>query len=163
LECQMKSVARKDTEQSGYNAISYTWGDLNQTTQITVNGYLLKVTQNCNTALRQAWGYDQEAWYWIDSVCIDQLHPGEKGHQVSLMGQTYSEAKIVLACVGDQADGSDIIFRFANDNRIALSHFWRQFRAFMRRPYFRRLWVYQEQHLGRHVTFSCGNDTVPAS
>ncbi|KAF3769472.1 hypothetical protein M406DRAFT_242633, partial [Cryphonectria parasitica EP155] len=156
-----------------YNAISYAWGKRSELTKISVDNKTMEVTQNCKDALEQAVRFNRDAWYWIDSVCIDQNNLGEKGHQVTRMHQIYRNAQYVLACVGQHADDSENLFRFIQDNQDALPCFrflkhdnptewplliWRevptnsetpttlhdQLAKFVERPYFYRLWVYQE-------------------
>ncbi|XP_014554014.1 hypothetical protein COCVIDRAFT_106024, partial [Bipolaris victoriae FI3] len=82
-----------------YYAISYAWGDANDTTDITINGSRLEVRRNCEYALQQAFATKACRYVWVDAICIDQTTK-EKNHQVGIMGLIYSGAKHVLACVG---------------------------------------------------------------
>lgn len=112
LQCMICTYYFNDMELPEYHAISYTWGDTNRTkalllrTESKGEDYILKAPQSSEKVLRQAWQYDKGAWYWIDSICINQSNVGEKGAQVSLMGEIYSTAQRVLACVGDHSDES---------------------------------------------------------
>lgn len=97
-----------------YNAISYTWGDGENTsmTDIIVNGQKMQVTENCRYALEQACTHYYRRspyliYFWIDSICIDQNSDMEKQHQVAMMGRIYSQAVRVLACVGRHQDNSE--------------------------------------------------------
>lgn len=99
-----------------FNAISYTWGDTTARAPVLIKyqaaDQVLMVSQNCEVALKQAWLYDKNAWYWIDSICIDQCNPEEKKYQIPLMRQIYGKAQQVLACIGQHADGSQELFEF---------------------------------------------------
>jgi hypothetical protein len=37
---------------------------------------------------------------WVDAVCINQLDPVEKGHQVAQMGRIYENAERVVVWLG---------------------------------------------------------------
>ncbi|KAI8169032.1 HET-domain-containing protein [Colletotrichum sp. SAR 10_70] len=83
----------------GFHAVSYTWGDPEQTTFIHVNGKLLKVRQNCEYALKQARCHGGTRFHWVDAICINQSDHQEKSHQVQMMGRIFKKADLVLACV----------------------------------------------------------------
>jgi hypothetical protein len=38
--------------------------------------------------------------FWIDALCINQVDTTQRNHQVYAMGQTYSEARLVIAWLG---------------------------------------------------------------
>lgn len=86
-------------EAPAYNAISYTWGDLD-TTMILINGHPLKVRQNCYGALVQVRQFDSTIFLWVDAICISQGDVEEKNHQVRRMYDVYRNANRVLACIG---------------------------------------------------------------
>ncbi|CVK94207.1 uncharacterized protein FMAN_03404 [Fusarium mangiferae] len=46
---------------------------------------------------------------WIDSICINQGDNDEKSYQVAMMGDIFTKASKVLACVGPHQDNSQII------------------------------------------------------
>lgn len=117
-----------------YHAISYTWGNPNETTHVVINDKCMVVRRNCEYVLKQAKWYEdgrrkqkgrrwmglngkvakgKEEWgwyYWCDAICIDQGNNAEKGFQVALMGGIYKGAERVLACVGEGAEGSEMVF-----------------------------------------------------
>ncbi|RSM04515.1 hypothetical protein CDV31_010003 [Fusarium ambrosium] len=45
---------------------------------------------------------------WIDQICINQNDNMEKEHQVQLMSKIYSQARLVICWLGDEADASDL-------------------------------------------------------
>ncbi|KAF4470355.1 Heterokaryon incompatibility 6 OR allele [Fusarium albosuccineum] len=105
------------THKLRYYAVSYTWGDPEETQNLVVDGKLMTVTKNCHYALTQIQshypsddsisGDPQPIYLWIDSICIDQTSSKEKGHQVAMMGSIYAKASKVLACIGPHEDGSE--------------------------------------------------------
>ena len=132
-----------------YYAISYTWGDPADTTKITINGRSLVVRRNCEYALQQAFTSNASNYYWVDAICIAQKTQ-EKNHQVGIMGQIYSEAEYVFACVGPHADDSEYLFRMLYKHRPLLESLsMTLFPALYRE----RGWLYpsliQPQHSGK--------------
>lgn len=59
-------------------------GEAGVTSLVMVNGTSVEVRENCRYALWQAQNFGSK-YIWVDSVCIDQHNPTEKGAQVSLM------------------------------------------------------------------------------
>ena len=92
-----------------YYAISYTWGDPDSTANVTINGKQLVVRQNCEYVLQQAFSSRACQYFWIDAVCINQQSVHEKNYQVAMMGQLYSRAAHVFACVGPHSNDSEFI------------------------------------------------------
>ncbi|KAH6960031.1 heterokaryon incompatibility protein-domain-containing protein, partial [Ilyonectria sp. MPI-CAGE-AT-0026] len=163
-----------------YYAISYTWGDPLLRTDILVNGKRMRVRQNCEYVLKQAFWQGGSRYHWVDAICINQDDLEEKAEQVARMATIFSKALRVLACVGKHADGSKSFFRFVRKHaesfsRHAQSHtdqdyigegltWWllffrpwkipslsKRLQVFLQRGYFTRLWVFQELFHARAV------------
>jgi hypothetical protein len=105
VECKISTWPIEDAPP--YYAISYTWGDPADTAGITLNGRPFVVRQNCEYALQQAFMTKASKYYWVDALCIDQTSTQERNHQVGMMGEIYSAAQHVFACVGPHADDSE--------------------------------------------------------
>ncbi|KAK3115188.1 hypothetical protein LTR53_005737 [Teratosphaeriaceae sp. CCFEE 6253] len=103
-----------------YHAISYTWGDSHDRSQIVVNGRCLQVGRNCEYALQQARHHAMSRYLWIDSVCINQADVEEKTSQVRLMGNIFGRASHVLVCVGAHADDSAFVMSVLGDYDLAV-------------------------------------------
>lgn len=58
--------------------------------------------------------------FWIDQICINQADDEEKGFQVQLMKEIYSQATEVIAWLGEDGGHAGNAFRFA---RILLQTF----------------------------------------
>lgn len=84
-----------------YAAVSYVWGNQNDTRRIWVNGLAVDVTVSLKevlTLLREPG--DLSATVWADAVCINQADLKERGDQVVLMNSIYREAKRVHIWLG---------------------------------------------------------------
>lgn len=165
-----------------YHAISYAWGDPESNTIIVIDGKTFRVRTNCEFVLKQAHWHGQSRYYWIDAICIDQENLEEKGKQVTMMGKIYRTADHVLACVGDHADDSlllyqessqisDISKRSRHFSNFLLILCWkhrtptvRRFLSaavyFAKRSYFTRLWILQELMNAKEASFLCGSDSL---
>ncbi|KAK4500386.1 hypothetical protein PRZ48_008575 [Zasmidium cellare] len=148
-----------------YQAISYTWGEIDLT-PVTVNSQTLDVRRNCHYALWQVRLHYSSDYIWIDSICIDQSNLREKGIQVSIMFEIYSRASRVLACVGPHENNSKLFLQL-NEPHVDLArrdmNAYQSFSVadyhFTFRPNFRRLWVVQELFAARkRLEILCGAD-----
>ena len=159
------------TSDKSYSAISYVWGNANETTNIRCNGLAVPITFNLEHALRQFRSPVKTKRLWADALCINQRDNEEKGHQVSHMGEVYSNAKCVLIWLGldtnDVAKNCFTRIEIINDffNRqfvengyrpaglpilkapyaIPLDHeTWQEIHTLLHLPWFERVWTIQE-------------------
>lgn len=158
-----------------YTAISYTWGDPNLASVIFVNGKRMEVRRNCEDVLRQPCRI-KGGFFWIDAICINQADNHEKSFQVANMGEVFRDARQTLACLGRHGGGSEVIFRKLRKHRkfwkvesnYIQAHPWpgsmrestivemyNAFGMFLKRPYFQRVWIYQELAFGRDIQVFC--------
>lgn len=73
-----------------FEAISYVWGEQNDTLTITVNGHPLVITRSAFEVLHMLRAkYASLPYLWIDAICIKQDDSMEKNHQVPLMRDIY--------------------------------------------------------------------------
>jgi hypothetical protein len=145
-----------------YVALSYCWGDPTVTKDIKINGMLVQVTSNLESALRhlRVKGYGR---LWVDAVCINQQDKTERNQQLLWMGSIYRRAKQVVAWTGEEFDVAIDFINHLNDleeSKSALptasSTGKRAFLEFLAGPYWRRVWIIQELALARQVTILCG-------
>ncbi|KAK6209191.1 hypothetical protein LQW54_006511 [Pestalotiopsis sp. IQ-011] len=161
-----------------FSAVSYTWADEDggdrRLASISIDGRPLRVTRNCDAALRRVrQGGGASQFVWIDAVCIDQGNDVERGHQVKLMPQIYHQARHVYMYVGEHTYESRRLFidlavssRAANDDDEGGRNRLRQqgravWEALKARRYFTRLWILQEIALARHAVVLCGGNRMP--
>jgi hypothetical protein len=99
VECKLEH-SNLTTPPRPYTALSYCWGDQEDTRNIIVDGSKIPVTKNLAAALK----YLRKAGYvrvWADALCINQDDPEEQSLQVRNMRIIYSTASKVICWVGD--------------------------------------------------------------
>lgn len=106
IECRLSVVSLGDNPD--FRALSYVWGDAEATRSILVDGEPFRVRLNLWSFLSQmrrercSWQFwKSPSPFWIDAICIDQSNLVERGNQVSIMGQIYSQATEVVAWLGN--------------------------------------------------------------
>ena len=167
-----------------YVALSYAWGDTSDTRKIIVNGHEVAVGTNLESALRMLRhkqpiksGYK----IWIDALCINQQDTKERGQEVRRMGKIYSQARVVVIWLGNEARESDSAMDLIRILSVACNTgqgkalgdnlrqkrdllgqgCWRALSELLDRPYWDRLWVLQEIALGGGRTvILCGQEAV---
>ena len=169
-----------------YAALSYVWGDPNDTTTIFVNGIETQVTKTLAKALRcvaRTGQFSERFMLWVDALCIDQANQVERSEQVSRMRAFYSNAWSVLAFLGPEEGASSKALRlltslagiYGNTEKCerlrenmfqgSLDHepgSWLALGRLMLRPYWGRLWIVQELVLGGFRTvLLCGSEEIP--
>jgi hypothetical protein len=83
-----------------FNALSYTWGDMNNLNSIECDGYTIQVTQNLFLCLRSLRRSGHVEPLWVDSISINQADNAEKGHTLSQMPLIYHTAQRTLCWTG---------------------------------------------------------------
>ncbi|KAL8692679.1 MAG: hypothetical protein Q9218_002352 [Villophora microphyllina] len=150
----------------------------------------LAVTQNLAMALRYLRSEHSTRDMWIDAICIDQQNLKERGQQVGMMGEIYAQATRVVIWLGPATDDSALAMatlgslgsrvdvdwhqtrnvvpisdrdaHWANPD-IELPYdekLWRSIVNFYRRPWFHRLWIWQEVLLAKRAEMYCGFDAL---
>lgn len=104
--------ASLDDEGTEYLALSYIWGDANDTLPIIVDDVPFQATRNLVSALRVMNTGNQDSSIWVDAVCINQLDTMERNSQVALMGRIYKQTRRLLAWLGPGDDKVKAIFAF---------------------------------------------------
>ncbi|PHH91920.1 hypothetical protein CDD83_9787 [Cordyceps sp. RAO-2017] len=127
---------------------------------------------------------------WIDALCINQADITERNEQVKRMSEIYRAARRVVAWLGEESSNSAhalTTFRhvgsqvestisgriiaatnatetrlWRNDNAPCFDHHtWQALFCFVERPWFYRLWCWQEIKLGGSQTIlQCGKDEI---
>ena len=171
-----------------FEAISYVWGNPVRDHSIICNGSRLDITTNLHQSLRQARLRSKPRVLWADSICINQGDNAEKGHQVGMMGQIYSQAQRVLITLGDDdlsnrhcepvaaiirqtnemvlrtlatLDGDWDTFPYPADNDPLLSDpRWQSVEYLTAQPWFQRGWVVQEAGLATEASLLWGHEEL---
>ncbi|KAK9420200.1 putative WW domain-containing protein [Seiridium unicorne] len=103
-----------------YEALSYTWGDLENRTHIHVNSQDFLVRENAAAALRHLRQTRKTRSIWIDAICINQADNGknsEKSTQLPLMTRIYEQAEQVCIWLGELEEGSDVAMKSMKGGR----------------------------------------------
>ncbi|KAJ4861390.1 heterokaryon incompatibility protein (HET) domain-containing protein [Trichoderma breve] len=166
-----------------FGALSYTWatedGAASLSRELLCNGASLRITENCEAALKRLRRPTEDQVLWVDAVCIDQSNIEERSLQIGLMRQIYSQASWVALWVGESSSvvdeeterknsGQDpcegpLYQEFIKD-RQAFQHsnsevFTPRVRGLwdvFHRKWWDRLWVIQEVALSKEPTLVCG-------
>jgi hypothetical protein len=152
-----------------YEALSYTWGNLNDVRSISLGGFPWNVTANLETALRYLRYPDNPRNIWVDALCINQEDIVEKEEQVRRMRHIYARATTIVSWTGVPSHNSDTAFDVIE--RLATCFYnapeappiadiaagdlkrigfdptgadWDAVWDFLNRPYWERIWVVQE-------------------
>src|SRR3569833_237893 len=173
-----------------YRAISYTWGDpfatgeRNDETEleeVLVDGSSVYVSKSVTSVLKamRDWHTAHSDWIWADAICIDQSNVRERGQQVVLMSQIYSQADSIVVWLGPATEDSDVALgllrdladdRRKDDPRTAILQRvadtkgiarWLALAGLMNRRWWTRAWVLQECVLARLLDYACGKTLIP--
>ena len=147
----------------------------------------ISVTQNLATALPYLRQQDKPRVFWIDAICVNQQNQAERGHQVKRMAAVYSMASQVIVWLGPKSQYSTLALHALDDlgsqvrvdwglqkitsistgELIILGtdpfnheQIWKSVEALLRRPWFERLWIWQEVRLARVAYLFCGNEGI---
>ncbi len=153
-----------------YIAISYEWGsDQIVSTMERDDGFQIGLTESATEIIKYVLGERRrKEWVWMDAICINQNNEVEKRHQVALMGEIYSSALQVLACIGPHSRGGDEALKFVPKVYKILKDFehsgykdamtiaqrlvdldprmtrWAALWSLLRSSFFERMWITQE-------------------
>ncbi|PSN65258.1 HET-domain-containing protein [Corynespora cassiicola Philippines] len=166
-----------------YEALSYVWGDQNNKKRIQIGDDYLDVTANLYAALRRLRDPDFSRLIWVDALCINQDDFEERASQVNFMARIYSLASRVLVWLGEEAEGSSIVFSKIRDaayqKQKQIELVWHedmvrdkenvhndlkgaetQVAALLQRTWFQRVWVLQEVAAAQSLLIICGKEEV---
>jgi ankyrin repeat protein len=142
-----------------YDALSYSWGEQDDWTQITLDGRPgFAVTRTLWSALRRLRSTAVARPIWIDAICINQTNTAERNQQVDMMDTTFGNARSVLIWLGDCGDSElgdrnpylvdTILSKLERDTTDLKSAWWN------------RLWVVQEVALAKELMVYFGPHVV---
>ncbi|ENH62276.1 Heterokaryon incompatibility protein 6, OR allele [Fusarium oxysporum f. sp. cubense race 1] len=155
-----------------YTALSYVWGDASQRGAIYLGGSAKEITASLDAALRDMRDKSRVCRIWADALCIDQSNNAEKGVQVALMGRIYSTAHHTVIHLGKSPPGFEKLFidlkvqsqttMHGNTSdlgqlSLAADEIDGMRRDLLSKPWFRRVWVFQELVLSTDVWVQCDN------
>lgn len=182
IECHLAETRLADLndESEVFTALSYVWGDLKYTHEIWLGDQRLLISANLDAALRHLRRRDVPIRLWVDAVCINQGDITERNHQVQQMGNIFSAASETIIWLGESGGNTSVAAwnylerhsSWALNDRQQRDHtlpakleedllsFRGEFRDVevdvLSRPWFQRLWVFQEAVLSRTLSIQCG-------
>ena len=186
IKCSLEIV---DIEQSkgSYEALSYVWGDPNDTVNVQCNGQRVPITVSLADALRTFRHTSEPRVLWADALCINQEDKKEKGHQVKRMGEVYANAKCTLVWLGcdDQNIAEDAFALILETNAYLADLFLQAGRSVYKMgsftnlypicidkgrwlgvakifcfPWFRRVWTVQEAAIAEKCCMFWGSASI---
>ncbi|KAH7324228.1 heterokaryon incompatibility protein-domain-containing protein [Stachybotrys elegans] len=102
---------------------------------------------------------------WADALCINQADHAEKMRQVAMMGRIYASASHTVIHLGSLTPDADAVFSHAlggastpqqhTDDILAVA-----LRDLLLRPWFRRVWIFQELLLSQDPWVQCSASRV---
>ena len=149
---------------------------------------IISVTQDLATALPYLRKVDKPRVFWIDAICVNQQDRAERGHQVKRMAAVYSMASQVIVWLGPESQNSTLALRALGRLGSQVRVNWNSLKIIsvstgedilvpsnpfenyeilksvgdlLRRPWFGRLWIWQEVRLAREAYLFCGNEWLP--
>lgn len=162
-------------------ALSYCWGDPDDTLPILVNDSVAFITKNLEFALREL-RKRRCIGLWVDAICINQRDKDERGHQVLKMRDIYKNALETVVWLGPSHLAAshalvhlevlatrkprDVFERAVQELKSMryhkLFHFpeWDALRVLMGLEYWERTWIIQEIVLSRSVSIIWGEKTI---
>jgi hypothetical protein len=87
--CLIRTVSLAHGMKPEYETVSYCWGETAPYKPITINNLLALAPPNAVDVIRLLALPDCARTWWLDALCINQLDPGERFQQVSLMAKIY--------------------------------------------------------------------------
>jgi hypothetical protein len=95
-----------------FNALSYAWGDRDQSTLVSAAGgpTSIEVAPNLRSMTNHIWSSSPERAIWIDALCINQQNITERTQQVPLLTKIFALASKVLIWLGDKDGTSPLAF-----------------------------------------------------
>lgn len=149
-----------------YTALSYVWGNPNDTAVILANGRSLEITRSLESALRHLRDEYRVLHVWADAICINQLDDKERLEQVHLMDLIYKSAHHTVIFLGESDAQSESVLQAVelySQDMVSVTErgdFIRGLLLLLARPWFRRIWIFQELVFSRDPRIQYGDTRV---
>ena len=170
-----------------FYAISYVWGDPAAVCDIEINEIAAKIGASLYAALHSIRKNTKLRALWIDAPCINQSDKDEKSWQVQQMAAIYSRARATISWLGPSAEDSKLALetlaeldkttsrlewsiieakeggrppRKVKNSALQItsdSSTWSAIANMCARPYWSRIWIFQEMACAQEKYFLCGD------
>jgi hypothetical protein len=92
--CELNLTHLCSDDHAGYEALSYCWGNTNNSKAIQPSGHQFRVTTNLYAALKRLrHQHDKIRTLWVDAICINQQDLIERAWQVQMIDYVYAKAR----------------------------------------------------------------------
>lgn len=139
---------------------------------IHLDGRAMEITVSLDAALRDMRDRSRRFRNWVNALCIDQSNDAEKGVQVAMMGRIYSTAHRIVIHLGKSPQVFEKLVKDLNLQSQTMMHGNTpplgqlslaadevdcMRRTLLSKPWFRRVWAFQELVLCTDVWVQCGD------
>ncbi|KAI8676267.1 ATP-grasp domain-containing protein [Fusarium sp. Ph1] len=173
-----------------FTALSYTWGDANDTLPITIDGCPFQATRNLVAVLRRLQEDDKTVTLWIDAICIQQSNNAEKSWQIQLMKDIYEKATTTVVWLGEDPESAEVMRAFSHMFQKGMLWDYRlldrpevvqwlqspqgplggriggpeqvALKKLLNLDYWFRVWCLQEFLVSQQIVVTCGSYKVPS-
>ncbi|KAF7894482.1 uncharacterized protein EAF01_009933 [Botrytis porri] len=166
IHCSLLHTSLKECRldiYNGYTALSYVWGDPRARKTVFINERPFSTTVNLADAIDHLRDEERPLRLWADAICIDQDNLGERTQQLGLMREIYRLGGRTVIYLGEWSEGVDklldCIGRVGSNAKLSKAHDL-AFRHVLSRPWFTRVWTYQELLISREVVVQVGRCRV---
>lgn len=170
-----------------FYAVSYVWGDPAAVCDIEINGIAAKIGASLYAALHSIRKNTKLRALWTDALCINQSDKDEKSWQVQQMAAIYSRARATISWLGPSSEDSKLALetlaeldkttsrlvwsiadakegtrppRKVKNSALQItsdSSTWSAIANMCARPYWSRIWIFQEMACAQEKYFLCGD------
>jgi hypothetical protein len=153
VQCEILHVTLRQAQDEicgHYTALSYVWGDPDDTTTILVEGYPLRVTKSLERAFRHLRDEKRHLNVWADGICINQKDDNEKSKQVQQMGRVYEAAHHAVIFLGEWEPAAEVALSrhlslYEKDSRIGTGlEILKVLKQLLHSSWSYRVWIFQE-------------------
>jgi Heterokaryon incompatibility protein (HET) len=99
ISCKIRTISLDD--KPVFEALSYVWGNPEDTDPINVDDAEFQATKNLIKALKRLRSSNGSRTIWVDAVCINQKDFDERAQQVGIMHLIYEKASSVQVFLGE--------------------------------------------------------------
>lgn len=190
VHCTLLTTTLSELENDpfhGYTALSYVWGDPEKKKVIYIDNEIIGIKVNLDSALRDIRDPLREQHLWIDAICIDQANSPEKSKQVIQIARVYQIARNTIIYLGESTESSTMLlgaiscayiqnagyvrararhmlnFLFNDIPNYTKEHYEKLKKLFselLQRPWFTRVWGFQELLFSMDPWVQCGRHHV---
>ena len=182
-----RSFLKEQPYSRDFYALSYVWGDPAPVCDFEINGTTVKIGASLYAALHSIRRNTKFRVIWADALCINQSNNEEKSWQVQQMVAIYSRARATIAWLGPPSEDSKLALEALVEldkktsrlnwsiqeamegvpppsmiKKSALqlagdSSRWNAIANICTRPYWSRIWIFQEMACARDRYYLCGD------